>query len=65
MSSGCVHRLTGKNREYLGGFLSDIAGAVSAESVKRDKYKTSDFWNDMSVYSGDDAYINLEPEERY
>ena len=54
-----------RNREYLGGFLSDIAGAVSAESVKRDKYKTSDFWNDMSVYSGDDAYINLEPEERY
>jgi len=54
-----------KNREYLVSFFSDIANAVSAESVKRDKYKTSDFWNDLSVYSGDDDYIDLEPEAIY
>jgi hypothetical protein len=49
-----------KNREYLSSFFSDIADAVSAKSIKRDKYKTSDFWNDLSVYSNDD-YIQLEP----
>lgn len=54
-----------KNRAYLRKFFSDIAEAISAESVKRDKYKTSDFWNDLSVYSGDDTYINLQPEEIY
>ncbi|KOX92655.1 hypothetical protein AMS69_15065 [Haloarcula rubripromontorii] len=54
-----------KNREYLVSFLSDVSDAISAESVKRDKYKTSDFWNDLSVYSGDDDYIDLEPEAIY
>jgi hypothetical protein len=54
-----------KNREYLRRFFSDIAETISAESVKRDKYKASDFWNDLSVYSGDDDYINLQPEEIY
>ena len=54
-----------QNRAYLKGFLSDIADAISAELITRDKYKTSDFWNDLSVYSGDDNYIELKPEAIY
>lgn len=54
-----------KNREYLVSFFSHISDAISAESIKRDKYKTSDFWNDLSVYSGDDDYIELEPAAIY
>jgi hypothetical protein len=53
------------NRAYLMSFFEDIADAISATSVQRDKYGTSDFWNDLSVYSGDDDYIELEPEVIY
>lgn len=54
-----------KNRAYLVGFFEDVANTVSATSVQRDKYSTSDFWNDLSVYSHDDDYIELEPEVIY
>ncbi|EMA26718.1 hypothetical protein C443_00077 [Haloarcula argentinensis DSM 12282] len=54
-----------KNRAYLLDFFADIADAISATSVQRDKYRTSDFWNDLSVYSSDDDYIELEPEAIY
>jgi len=54
-----------QNRAYLKDFFSDIADAISAELINRDKYKTSDFWNDLSVYSGDDDYIELKPEAIY
>jgi hypothetical protein len=53
-----------KNRAYLVEFFKEIADVVSAMSIKRDKYATNDFWNDLSVYSGDD-YIELEPEAVY
>jgi hypothetical protein len=53
-----------KNREYLRSFFSNISDAISTESVNRDKYTSSDFWNDLSVYSGDD-YIEVEPEAIY
>lgn len=54
-----------RNRAYLRDFFSDIADAISAEFINRDKYETSDFWNDLSVYSSDDAYIELKPEAIY
>lgn len=53
------------NRAYLVEFFEDIANAVSATSIKRDKYANSDFWNDLSVYSDDEEYIELEPEAIY
>ena len=54
-----------RNRAYLVEFFEDIADAVSATMIQRDKYATSDFWNDLSVYSSDDEYIELEPEAIY
>ena len=54
-----------QNRAYLKDFFSDITDAISAELINRDTYKTSDFWNDLSVYSSDDDYIELKPEAIY
>lgn len=54
-----------RNRAYLVSFFEDIAEITSAEAIKRDKYRTNDFWNDLSVYSNDDDYIDLVPEAIY
>lgn len=54
-----------RNRAYLVEFFEEIADAISTVSIQRDKYATSDFWNDLSVYSDDDNYIELVPEAIY
>ncbi|MDS0261030.1 hypothetical protein NDI56_16645 [Haloarcula sp. S1CR25-12] len=48
------------NRAYLGEFLEQVASAISAEAVSRERYDYSDFWYDLSLGTPDEIGFDME-----